>query len=112
MFKVDFKEKIRTMAGHENVLYTLTESGLIYSWGHYNKRITRSCCDTNAPHLVKITERSDRKYVDVKFDRFMLHTMAIDVCGRTWTLRNGVWRKTKIVAADSAPTQVQFVGFK
>jgi hypothetical protein len=106
-FIVDFKEKIRTMVGHENVLYTLTESGLIYSWGA--KRITRSCCDTTAPHLVKITERSDRKYVDVKFDRFMLYTTAIDVCGQTWALKKGVWRKTKIVAADSAPKHVQFV---
>lgn len=114
MHKVEFTEKIKSIVGNDNVLYTLTESGLIYSWGNSDyKRITRSC-DTSLPSRENITEKVDRKSVHVKFDGFILNNAptARDECQRTWTLKNGVWRKTKVVVAGVTPTQVQFIGFK
>jgi hypothetical protein len=112
MFKIDFKEKIKGIVGSENVLYTLTESGLIYSWGYLgNKRVTRSC-DTTIPHLIKITEGSHRK--PVKFNRFVLHNepAVMDVNDQAWALQKGVWKRVKTFAADTTLKGVQFVGFK
>jgi hypothetical protein len=112
MSKIDFKEKIKGIVGSENVLYTLTESGLIYSWGYLgNKRLTRSC-NSAIPHLIKITERSDRK--PVKFSRFVLHNepAVIDGNDQVWTLQKGIWKRAKAFAADTTLKGVQFVGFK
>lgn len=83
----------------------------MYSWGDLGyKRITRSC-DTSLPSLVKITERLDRRSVDVNFDRFLSkhEPTAIDLNNRFWTLVDGSWRMN--VTADPAPKLVEFIGF-
>jgi hypothetical protein len=104
------------MAGHDNVLLTISESGLIYSWGNLgNKRVTRS---TNSciPSLVVISERIDRsrKSVTVKFNRFIPNhePTVIDDFNQTWIFRQGNFRKIKHENCDDMPEMVQFVGFK